>query len=138
VKGQSGNPRGRPPGVARAARKLIGRNGEKALRFLADLMDGKISAVRLLGADGDVLELKQQLPPVKERRQAAVELLNRACGKAAQPVELSGPNGGPVRTTVDLRGLSDAQLDELGALLSAAEAAAGGADAGGGQGREGA
>jgi hypothetical protein len=135
--GQSGNPKGRPPGVALAARKLIGKNGERALQFLADLMDGKALKITALER-GKPRTLDVQKPSVRERRYAAQELLNRACGRSTQIVEVSGPSGGPV-TTLDLGRLSDAQLEQLGALLSAAEGAEADApEVGGGQSRAGA
>ncbi len=97
--GQSGNPKGRTPGVARAAQKLIGKRGEKALQFLADLMNGKVESTILPGCVEDV---KMLIPPVKERRLAAEALLDRACGKAMQPVEVSGPGGAPVESRIEV------------------------------------
>ena len=51
-------------------------------------------------------------------RVRALELLGRRFGLFAEQLEVSGPAGGPI--PVDLRRLSDADLDRLDAILAAA------------------
>lgn len=92
VKGQSGNPRGRartPPELTEACRRL------------------STDAVSVLGA---ILRSKKSRP--QDRIRAAEVLLDRGYGKAAQTVELSGPEGGPIPVAVEP--WSD---DDLAALL---------------------
>jgi hypothetical protein len=67
-KGQSGNPGGRPKGIRAAARELAGDNGEKMLAVLLEIATGKIRG------------------SARDRKDAAVELLNRGFGR---PIETS-------------------------------------------------
>lgn len=76
--GKSGNPGGRPKSV-KEVQELAATFTEEAVRALVDTMR------------------KTQEPmhwDPKETRQAAVALLNRACGMPSQPV--TGPNGQPI------------------------------------------
>ncbi len=77
-KGQSGNPSGRPKipaEVVEAARALT----PEAIRTLAEIM-------------------QDEEAPAAARVNAANSVLDRAWGKATQPMEMSGPGGGPVQT----------------------------------------
>lgn len=77
VKGQSGNPGGRPKAlkpVEEAARK----HSTLAIQTLADIA-------------------KDMGQPAAARVSAASALLDRAWGKARQPVEHSGEDGGPIQ-----------------------------------------
>jgi hypothetical protein len=102
-KGESGNPGGRPKGLARITRELLGDDGEAAVRFLAAVMDGGPLP------DGAV-------PSVSERITAAKLLIERGWGKAPEfapvedrdPLELSGGDE-------DLAASFDRRMDELGA-----------------------
>lgn len=67
--GQSGNPTGRPKGLAKRARELVGDDGTRVLEFLATVMDDE--SARL----GDRIE-------------AAKLLLERGFGRA--PIEVQG------------------------------------------------
>ena len=82
VKGQSGNPRGRPKVdfEVRAAARL---HGEAAVRKLVEIMQG----------DDNRLALS-----------AAQALLDRGFGKPAQSVEFAGGEGGPISLAVSFVG----------------------------------
>lgn len=78
VKGQSGNPGGRPKAVLPDGRTLsqaAREHGVKALQVLVDAL-----------ADPDTAFA------------AAKELLDRGFGKPSQGVELTGAEGGPIQT----------------------------------------
>lgn len=106
-KGQSGNPSGRPK-IAEEFRK-------RALK----LVDEKV-----LAAWEDEIELRprevitqagpfEMVSRGKEWMRASELIAAYALGKPAQAVEVSGPEGGPVR--VDVRELSDADLARIAA-----------------------
>lgn len=109
-KGQTGNPGGRPKGLARITRELLGDDGEGAVRFLAAVMDGGPLP------DGAV-------PSVSERITAAKLLIERGWGKSPEfapvedrdPLELLGGDE-------DLGASFDRRMDELGARRRKAEA----------------
>lgn len=80
VKGQSGNPAGRPPEISKAMAKLLvqEKNGINALEailrsVLNEALKGNIHAAKLL--------------------------LDRAYGMAPQKHELTGSDGGPIEIT---------------------------------------
>lgn len=68
-------------------------------------------------------------------KNAAIKTGTAILGMIVQRKELTGARGGPL--AVDLRGLADADLDALVAILGRAALPAAGADAGGGAGGEG-
>ena len=74
VKGQSGNPSGRPKEDSEV-RRLARSHGPEAINRLADLMRGDDPRTAL---------------------QASVALLDRGFGKPKQAVEHSGPDGNPM------------------------------------------
>jgi hypothetical protein len=87
-KGQSGNPGGRPKGLAKYIRERCGANGEL-------LIDGLVAVV-----NNDVDYLSQrgmEIPNTREWLEAHRELLDRGYGKAPQTIELTGDDGGPVQ-----------------------------------------
>jgi hypothetical protein len=109
-KGQSGNPGGRPKGLARITRELLGDDGEAAVGFLAAVMDGGPLP------DGAV-------PSVAERIAAAKLLIERGWGRACEfaPVEDGDPLdllGGDD----DLASSFDRRIDELASKRRAASA----------------
>ena len=85
-KGVSGNPTGRPKGIAALAQSLT-EDGKMPLQLLVDIAMGK----PLPGLD--------DVPSYRDRKECAVELLNRAYGKPAQPVDGDG-EGGPIRLQI--------------------------------------
>jgi len=76
-KGVSGNPGGRPKGLARYVRELVGDDG----RSIADFM------LRVLEDESEKTET---------RMEAARWLADRGFGKAQQQVELSGDREAPI------------------------------------------
>lgn len=95
-KGQpSANPSGRPKGIYDAAREITG-DGIKALTVLLDIAEGRIAA------------------SARDRTQAAVELLNRAYGKAPEAHVQLAPDSD---TKDDLLQLSLEQIRALGRQL---------------------
>lgn len=92
-KGTSGNPSGRPkdyPGFREAMRDM----GEKAVAVLQEILDHGEEAQRL---------------------HAAKFVVEMGWGKAAQAVQLTGSEGGPVQveSSTNLKGFTDADLDAL-------------------------
>lgn len=86
VRGQSGNPSGRPKGTAALSQRI--RRETKEGKVIVDLL-----LDRMLNGRGD-----------HSRIEAAALLLAYAYGKPTQPLEHSGPDGGPIE-------LSDADLE---------------------------
>lgn len=76
VKGVSGNPGGRPTGLAELVREET-REGAELIDFMLRLLRGKRQPMRL-------------------RMDAAAWLADRGFGKVALPLEHSGAEGGPV------------------------------------------
>ena len=71
--GQSGNPGGRPRGLARRVRELVGDDGELILQFMVDVL-------------GD------ESARTADRLEAAKWLADRGFGKAGQAVEIDVPD----------------------------------------------
>ena len=94
--GQSGNPSGRP-------RKLPITDRYATIAELP-VPDYLLTALRLSEAEkqeiktyGDALALNQFRAGIKGKTDAAREITDRLEGRARQPVELSGGNGGPIQ-----------------------------------------
>ena len=119
AKGQSGNPNGRPVGARNKntaeCKELAGKYGPEAIKKLARLMRGKdrrtdnlikqLTEANLDTKAGQTLA-KQLLQALSERKPenelgAAKELLDRAYGKASQP--LVGADGGPAKIVIERR-----------------------------------
>jgi hypothetical protein len=62
------------------------------------------------GSGDDVLA--EQVPDYAARLKALVDMWDRTVGKPGQEIELTGKDGGPIRTSsgIDLAGLSDEEL----------------------------
>ena len=92
VKGQSGNPGGRPKALA-AVKAAAQEKGPECIRLLWELSQC---------ADSDAAKIA-----------AIKELLDRGFGRPAQAVEVSGPEGGAIEIDRRVTELSDAALDRL-------------------------
>jgi hypothetical protein len=77
VKGQSGNPGGRPKGLVSAIREQT-RNGEELVTFMLRVLRGEAGA------------------RLRDRLDAATWLADRGFGKPTQAMELSGRDGEPL------------------------------------------
>jgi hypothetical protein len=90
--GQSGNPGGRPKGLARYVREQVGEDGRLLTDFWLGLLKGKTppEGIKLLGDAG-----------LEDQKDAAKWLSDRGWGKAAQVV-VGDEDGNPVRVLHDL------------------------------------
>src|SRR5262252_3754920 len=75
VKGQSGNPAGRPRGFVRAIREQT-RDGDELVAFMVRVFRGEVEGARL-----------------RDRLEAATWLADRGFGKPTLGVELAGKDG---------------------------------------------
>lgn len=92
--GVSGNPGGRPKGFGDRIRMLT-RDGEELIEIALKVARGELSVVKAT-KDGNF----DVLPTAKERLDAIAWLGDRGWGKAAQPVEVTGEDGGPLQVIV--------------------------------------
>jgi hypothetical protein len=89
AKGQSGNPGGRPKGLAEAVKAKVGKDGKKLVEGLYLIAFGKPDEIAAFF--GQVVE-----PEVRDRRECIKELLDRGFGRSVQALEHSGPDGAPI------------------------------------------
>lgn len=78
----------------------MGKDGRKAIEILWDIASGKLTITAY--ADGKPYDAE---PSFKDRREAAIALLDRGFGKPAQP--LTGEDGGPIAVTAIERVIVD-------------------------------
>lgn len=114
--GRSGNPGGRPKGMARLARELTGGDGESILRFYAAAMAGKMTnpehdSTRPASADNPEFVVVSE----RGRLEAAKLLAERGYGKAPQfvPIEEGDPLGFQDEVAREAAAAFDNRLDEL-------------------------
>ncbi len=124
-KGKSGNPGGRPKGIAARVKELVGEDGEKGLKILWAIATGKLAITQHALMTGVPY---QATPGFKDRREALKELFDRGFGKPREPVDLTTRDGGS--RGFDLAKLTDAELEQFTALLAAAHPDDGGAPGG--------
>ena len=101
TKGQSGNPGGRPKGFASYIREKT-EDGKEVVDFFLKVFRGE--------------EIERRKPKMKDRVDAGTWLADRGFGRPAQAVELSGPDGEPIKA--DLSNLSTEDLIVLRELAS--------------------
>lgn len=77
--GQSGNPNGRPLGLAALVRERT-KDGQVPIDFLLDVLNGTVKRTK-----------------ITHRIAAAEALLDRGYGKASQKLEHTGDEGGPIQ-----------------------------------------
>lgn len=133
VKGRSGRPPGsggRPPGVAnkatRAAREAIAAfvdgNAHRLQKWLDEVADGKPA----LDAKGKQIYNDAGMPvwlvpPNPERAHNMFQSVVEYHVPKLARSEVTGPNGGPVSVAaIDLKSLSDTELEQVQRLLSKA------------------
>lgn len=94
VKGKSGNPGGKPKGLAAVRDYIAGqtKDGRALVDFHLAIMSGK--PVVVPHAEGE--EPFSLLPVVKEMQASADWLADRLWGKAPQSLDLGGPGGEPL------------------------------------------
>lgn len=107
--------------VPKLTEVLTRRLEEEAERIVGTLVDGLGASrgvtIRIGGGEDTLVDT----PDHSTRIAAARELLDRGLGRPKQATEVSGPDGGPVETTVDV---GDPRTRELiGALLRRRQAA---------------
>ena len=87
--GQSGNPGGRPKGIAERVQKVVGRGRSQLIQALWLIAQGTSEQRRAFF--GDSVKVT-----AKDRMDAIQTLLDRGFGKASQTVALTGAEGGPL------------------------------------------
>jgi hypothetical protein len=92
--GQSGNPGGRPKGLARRVREIVGDDGDEIVRFMYQVMTDPKARMA-------------------DRLEAGSWLANRGFGRSVQPVDLdvNQPHA------LDLRDLSTTDLEAMLAII---------------------
>lgn len=108
AKGQSGNPAGKPKVTF-----TVERDGQMVEMTIAELCREETVA-----SIATIVEIRDDTDNLATIRLAAAEaLLNRGHGRPTQAVELTGPNGGPIKTiTTDMTAKEAAERyrEELG------------------------
>lgn len=98
-KGQSGNPGGRPKGIARQAREAMGDNGELVINFWAGVVTGEIltSTSEVDPDTGKTIKTTYKMEPVAvaDRIRVSQLLAERGFGRPAEfvPIEDTDPLG---------------------------------------------
>lgn len=112
--GKSGNPGGRPKGLARKVREILGDDdGETVARFWAACLSGEIVTVTT-GPDGQRVEERTKVG-VKERIEVSKLLAERGWGKPPQyaPIDEEDPLGMSEAAAADAAKSLDARIDEV-------------------------
>jgi hypothetical protein len=119
--GQSGNPGGRPRGLARKVREVLGDDdGEALARFWAAIMSGYV--VNIDPETGARSHVKVEMA---DRISVSKLLAERGWGKppAYAPIEDDDPLGTTIREEAEIAASFDARLDEVAERRKRREAA---------------
>lgn len=116
--GQSGNPKGRPKGLARKVRELAGDNdGETIARFWLAGMSGQLPNPEYLDASGNPVTGQKQYLVVdpKDRILCSRLLAERGWGKPPMfaPIEDDDPLDFAEKEAEEIAASLDARMDEL-------------------------
>lgn len=117
--GQSGNPKGRPKGIARKVRQVLGDDdGETLARFWSACLTGL-----LVHVDGDGVRHEEKVD-MKDRIAVSKILAERGWGKPPvyAPMEDEDPLDLSERSTAEIAASFERRIDELAARRSAREA----------------
>lgn len=112
--GRSGNPGGRPQGLARRVREVLGDDdGETLARFWAACLSGELVTV-VTGPNGERVEERTKVS-VKDRIDVSRLLAERGWGKPPQftPVEADDPLGMTEDQAAQVAASLDAHIDEI-------------------------
>lgn len=102
VKGQSGNPTGRPLSYRNYVRKLVGEHGEKAFDILWEIAQGQRKTTKWLSQEGGPVEVGVK-PSIKEQHDAAIALAEHLNGRPTQAMELEHSGGLSINFTTNVR-----------------------------------
>ena len=111
VKGEVANPGGRPKGLASYVRDATG-DGKRAVDI----------AIAIMLGDTTVTQDKHMRISPELQLDAVKWLVDRGWGKAVNPIEITGLDGGPIQR-LDLTVLAATDLEHLEAILSRSAAA---------------
>lgn len=112
--GQSGNPGGRPKGIARKVREILGDDdGETLARFWAGVLSGEIVTITQ-DANGNRVEERTRVG-VKERIEVSKILAERGWGKPPMfaPIEDDDPLDLSEARANEMAAALDARVDEI-------------------------
>lgn len=114
-KGVSGNPGGRPKGVAAAVQARAGKDGAALIDALFSMAVGRAKDHKRIF--GQALK-----PSVRDRRECLIALLDRGFGKPIQAHEHGGPDGAPIEiASYDVSKLTAEELTALRTCLAKAQ-----------------
>jgi hypothetical protein len=94
-KGQSGNPSGRPKGLAAKAREAT-KDGEELIKVMSKILTGDLLVERTYIRDGKEQSYYEG-PSHRDRIAAAEWLADRGWGKSVNLLEVTGRDGLPIQ-----------------------------------------
>ncbi len=97
-KGRSGNPGGRPKGLAAMVRART-KDGKEVVELMLKIMCGELCIERTYLRDGGQHTVVEE-PSHRDRMQAAEWLADRGFGKVTEPFSLKNPDGSALSVLV--------------------------------------